>query len=283
LYRGVEPLRSDTLELEARARRAWDNFQHTARQAHCDSGAVKAGIADWSEAQQQGAALVAAIYLYALTADPQFQGYIAAHYRDTRPFRDFGWSRYDSDQGEALLYYTTLAGADATTRAAILAAKAADVAAGHQVYGFAPQDDLYRAFMHAEQYHWGSNGVRANYGNSNMEVGTFGIQSAPQRDYPLRALEIVHYFHGVNPFAMVYLSNMYELGATRSANEIYHTWFWQDSAWSDALSSQCGPAPGYLPGGPNAQPVQHGVPRALAPPAGQPPQKSYRDWNHAWP
>jgi hypothetical protein len=244
---------------------------------------VKAGIADWSATDQQGAAVVAAIYLYALTAEPQFQQYIAAHYRETRPYRDFGWSRYNSDQGEALLYYTTLDNADAAIRAAILAAKTADVGAGHHVYGFMPQDDLYRAFLHGEQYHWGSNGVRANYGNSNLEIGTFAIQAPPERDYRLRALEILHYFHGVNPFAMVYLSNMYAQGATRSVDEIYHTWFWQDSTWSDARSSPCGPAPGFLPGGPNSDAVKNGVPPSLAPPAGQPPQKSYRDWNHAWP
>jgi len=102
-------------------------------------------------------------------------------------------------------------------------------------------------------------------------------------DYRLRALEILHYFHGVNPFATVYLSNMYPYGATHSVNEIYHTWFWHGSKWSDALYSECGPAPGYVPGGPNAGAVKSGVPATLIPPAGQPPQKSYRDWNTPWP
>ena len=78
---------------------------------------------------------------------------------------------------------------------------------------------------------------------------------------------------------MVYLSNMYRYGATRSANEIYHTWFAEGTRWSDALRSACGPAPGYVPGGPNAQAKESGVPAYLQPPSGQPPQKSYRDWN----
>jgi hypothetical protein len=282
-YRAIGALRGESVDLGARAGRAWSNFQRTARQLHCDNGTVRAGLADWSETEQQGAAVVAAIYLYALTADAQFQQYIASHYRETRPFRDFGWSRYNSEQGAALLYYTTLANADSATRAAILGAKAADVGAANQVYGFAPQDDLYRAFLHDPQYHWGSNGVRANYGNSNLEIGTYAIPTGERSDFRLRALETLHYFHGVNPLALVYLSNMYGQGATRSVNEIYHTWFWQDSIWSDARSSQCGPAPGYLPGGPNADAVKNGVPASVAPPAGQPPQKSYRDWNHAWP
>jgi len=76
---------------------------------------------------------------------------------------------------------------------------------------------------------------------------------------------------------------MYGYGATRSVNELYHAWFWAGSQWSDARQSQCGPAPGFVPGGPNADAVGSGVPPSLAPPTGQPPQKSYKDWNIAWP
>jgi endoglucanase len=283
VYGTVEPLRNEGADLKTRATSAWRNFQHTTVQTQCDNGTVRAGIADWTAVDQAGEAVVAAVYLYALTGDAQFQDYVKAHYRDVRSYRDMGWSRYNAEQGEALLYYTTLPNADAATKTAILADKAADVSAGNQIYGFKPRDDLYRAYLHDAQYHWGSNGLRANYGNSNLDIGTYHIQSDAQLDYRTRALEILHYFHGVNPFAMVYLSNMYEQGATRSANEIYHTWFWQDSKWSNALSSQCGPAPGYVPGGPNADAVKNGVPSSLMPPAGQPPQKSYRDWNRAWP
>jgi len=55
------------------------------------------------------------------------------------------------------------------------------------------------------------------------------------------------------------------------------------SSTSTGRSSACGPAPGYVPGGPNAQVVKDGVPGSLRPPAGQPPQKSYKDWNEADP
>jgi len=72
---------------------------------------------------------------------------------------------------------------------------------------------------------------------------------------------------------------MYEYGATNSVNEIYHTWFWVGSKWSDALRSVCGPAPGYVPGGPVANAQSAGIPAYISPPAGQPEQKSYKDWN----
>jgi endoglucanase len=154
----------------------------------------------------------------------------------------------------------------------------ADASAGNQIYGFNPDDDLYRAYLPDAQYHWGSNNPHANYGNTNLDVIAYG-PAGKAGSSRTRALEILHYFHGVNPLAMVNLSNMYNYGASRSVNEIFHVWFAHDSKWSDAKASQCGPAPGFVPGGPNANAAQNGVPASLSPPSGQPPQKSYKDWN----
>jgi len=273
-------LSAEAAELKGRAVAAWNNYQGiTRKQTHCDTGVVHAGNADWSEADQNAATVVAAIYLYAITGDISYEEYVKAHFRVLKPYHDIGWSRYQPEQGEALLFFTTLAHADAELRTTILSDKLNDVRAGNQVYGFAETADLYRDFLHRQQYHWGSNSPRAAYANSNIDVLTYNLDVGNAASYRTRALEALHYFHGVNPFTMVYLSNMYSYGATRSANEIYHTWFWHDTKWSDALTSECGPAPGYVPGGPNASAAQNGVPNSLVPPTGQPPQKSYRDWN----
>jgi endoglucanase len=279
----IPGLAQESADLKSRALAAWDNYQHVAvKQTKCDTGVVHSGIADWSEADQQAAAAVAAIYLFAVTGDAKFNGYVQSHYRDLWPYHanEFGWSRYKPEQGEALLFYTRLQSvADSPLSRSIKADKLHDVRTGKQVYGFRPDDDLYRAFMHTAQYHWGSNNPRAGYGNTNMDVITYGIDPPGNAGYSTRAVEVLHYFHGVNPFAMVYLTNMYAYGATRSANEIFHSWFAAGSRWSDALSSECGPAPGYVPGGPNLNAGKDGVPASLAPPVGQPPQKSYLDWN----
>jgi hypothetical protein len=66
-------------------------------------------------------------------------------------------------------------------------------------------------------------------------------------------------------------------------NELFHAWFAPATKWSDALTSACGPAPGYVPGGPNVHAADNGVPTWLAPPTGQPAQKSYKDWNVSMP
>jgi len=277
-----DALAPEAKDLSARAVRAWNNYQAAKKQTHCDTGAVRAGNADLNEEDQDSLAVEAAVYLFAASGDASYAKYLKSHHEDAHPYHDQGWSRYKADQGEALLYFTTLPQADAKLKKTILGDKTSDVKAGNQIYGFAPGDDLYRAFLHDPQYHWGSNNPRANYGNTNLDAVDFKTGPDPA-SYRTRALEMLHYFHGVNPFGMVYLSNAYALGATSSANEIYHTWFQPGTRWSDALKSECGPAPGFVPGGPNANAVQDGVPAKIAPPANQPRQKSYRDWNANWP
>ncbi len=279
VFRDFPALKSEADALGRRARLAWRNYQRMpAKQSRCDSGVVHAGNADLSVADQSALAVEAAVYLYALTGDQAYGDYVKAHYKETKPYHDMGWTRYQPDQGEALLYYTRLKEADLTLKNSILADKMADAAAGNQIYGFNADDDLYRAYLPDAQYHWGSNNPRANYGNTNLDVLNFG-PPAKAGSSRTRAIEILHYFHGVNPFGMIYLSNMYEYGATRSVNEIFHVWFAHDSKWSDAKTSQCGPAPGFVPGGPNVNAVKDGVPAGISPPSGQPPQKSYKDWN----
>lgn len=280
VFRDFPKLADDAVELKKRAIAAWNNYQAApSKQLDCDNGTVKAGDADLGAEDQNAAAVVAAIYLYGLTGQPAYGDYVKQHYKETKPYRDVGWTRYSPYEGEALLFYTTLPDADDTLKNAILGDKRRDVAAGHQIYGFNPADDLYRAFLHDPQYHWGSNQPRANYGNSNLDAVTYGLASDPA-PYRIRAAEILHWFHGVNPFGMVMLSNMYGYGATSSVNQIFHAWFHPRSkVWKDARYSACGPAPGYVPGGPNRDAAANGVPTTLSPPTGQPPQKSYKDWN----
>ncbi len=284
VFRSVGVLAPEAAELKARAIRAWNNYQNVVpQQTKCDGGVVHAGNADWDQEDQNAAAVVAAIYLYAITAGTVYGDYVKLHYKELKPYHDSGWSRYRPEQGEALLFYTTLPHADPDLRKTVLADKLIDMKGASKIYGFSVDDDLYGAFLDEAQYHWGSNNPRAQYGNTNMDAVTYDLDRDKNISYETRALGILHYFHGVNPFAMVYLSNMYRYGASRSLNEIYHTWFWHGSRWSDALTSACGPAPGYVSGGPNASAAHDGVPSTLMPPTGQPPQKSYKDWNDAWP
>ncbi len=284
VYRSFPGLRDESTRLTKSARRAWRHYRAAGQlQTDCDSGAIKGGDADWSVEQQKEAAVTAAVYLFAVTGDDEYDKYLAAHLTDAKPYRDAGWSRYNPEGGDALMFYATLPDANPELRARLLSDRQHDVEANGKIYGFNADDDLYRSFLHGDQYHWGSNRLRAAYGNTNADLVNSTTDAATAAGYRTRALSTLHYFHGVNPFAMVYLSNAYDLGATRAVNEIYHLWYARGSQWSNALSSRCGPPPGYVPGGPNANAGRDGVPEKFSPPTGQPPQKSYRDWNVGYP
>jgi hypothetical protein len=282
VYAQIPQLAAEAADLKTRAINAWNNYQSIAtKQTNCDGPPqiVQAGNADWTAAMQQQEAVVAAVWLYAVTGNQTYNTYVLGNYTSTWPYQDSGWTRYNAEQGKALLFYTTLANADPTTKSAILAAKLADMQANTQIYGFTATDDLYRNFLDDPQYAWGSNEVRANYGNTNADVLSYGIAVTSTTPYSMRALETLHYLHGVNPFGMVYLSNMKSYGATSSVNELFHVWFLPGTQWADAVTSTCGPAPGYLVDGPDGNAAIDGVAATMIPPVGQPLQKSYRDWN----
>jgi hypothetical protein len=142
--------------------------------------------------------------------------------------------------------------------------------------------------MRPDAYHWGSNDARASYGNTSLSLVVYGlVDAAGGATYRERAAGLLHAFHGVNAMQLVYLSNMYPLGAEESVGEIYHEWFKdKDPTWDSARTSTLGPAPGYVVGGPNKSyckdqnPGEHAC--ANSPARRQPPEKSYVDGNTGW-
>ena len=87
---------------------------------------------------------------------------------------------------------------------------------------------------------------------------------------------------------------MGEHGAAQSATCIFHSWFANDGDWGQVGASMYGPPPGFLPAGPNPTyawdsccPGNCGgaaCPSASpSPPTGQPPQKSYTNFNDNYP
>ncbi|RYZ04698.1 MAG: glycoside hydrolase family 9 [Myxococcales bacterium] len=277
-------------ELLQRAKRAFSHFQGAPKRNDCDDGSIKAGDSDKELPQQEQASVVAAIYLFALTGEAPYAEHIAKTYGATRPMKEDGWSAYDPEQGEALLQYAALPNADAAIKATILERKGSQ-AHGLDMYGMKPDLDLYRAFMRDWTYHWGHNMVRANVGNTNYEVVDLVKRGLLKQEdtatYRDRAEGILQWFHGVNPLGLVYLTNMRAYGAEKSLNQIFHIWFRDgDADFDDASKSRLGPAPGYVPGGPNPQYCQNQNPAehhcASSALRKQPPQKTYLDFNTAW-
>jgi hypothetical protein len=91
----------------------------------------------------------------------------------------------------------------------------------------------------------------------------------------------------VNPIQLVYLSNMYAYGGDNCVDQMFHSWFRdKDPKWDDARTSEFGPAPGYVTGGPNKSYCDGNE----SPPhrcrnsrlRKMPPGKAYLDFNTAW-
>lgn len=274
-------------DLGSRARAAFAHYRDNPKSDACDDGTIKSGDADRSLREQEQIAVTAAIYLYALTGEATYGEHVKKHYRITRPFEDELWSVYDQSQGDALLYYARLPNADPAVAKEILTLKRSLIDRV-DAYRFRPELDLYRAYMRPYSYHWGSNNARAAYGNTNYSVIHHGLVPEPERQTFLeRSAGLLHSFHGVNPMQLVYLTNMYADGAEASADEAYHTWFRdKDPKWDNARTSELGPAPGYVTGGPNKNycegqdPKEHAC--ARSPVRDQPPEKAYIDSNTSW-
>jgi hypothetical protein len=176
---------------------------------------------------------------------------------------------------------------------------------GAQVDYIFSENDLYRNGMPSWSYFWGSNIMRANYGLMLLTAARLGETGSHTADEcEAHALDFLHFFHGQNALNMVYLTNMAALGGEHSSFQFYHAWFGDSHntfsrnnfigkptavvepdypyfkgtdnfGISDSKVSALGPAPGFVPGGPNKDYSGTAFPPKGA--AGY--NKFYRDWN----
>lgn len=261
------------------------------------SQGLGAGQQEVDDAERRRLRTRAAIYLLGLTGDARFAAIARDGYAEFELVRNHWLNPWGARDVRALLYYAALDGADAGARQVIADRFRAAMRADHMLGAFSGDRDPYLA--HLDTYTWGSSSVKSNVGAYYLDLlalGGDGVDAATLRDY---AGHYLHYLHGVNPLSKAYLSNMRRFGAENPVASFYHSWFTDGSAlWDDIRTSRYGPAPGFLVGGPNPSydrdaccPESCGTPAnnrlcgraAPAPPAGQPPQKSYVDFNTSWP
>ena len=218
--------------------------------------------------------LRAAIYLYALTGTATYKTFVDANYTAAHALEWGYWYYSEPYTQDALLYYAALAGATTFVKNAIQAAALSSIASAEFVSAWTGNVDGYRAYLKDADYTWGSNRNKGYTGALYTNLIAYGLNSAQHATYRTIAEAYVHSLHGVNPMGLAYLTAMGGLGAERSANEMYHSWFADGTVWDNAQTSPNGLPPGFLTGGPNP-----GYSGNQTPPLGQPVQKSYRDWN----
>ena len=237
--------------------------------------------------------LGAAVYLYELTGDTQYRDFFDANYAQMHLIASNYAYPFELEQQDNLLEYTRATGATAAVVKKIKDTYKAAIAGAEGLGAVRGNTDPYGAYL--KDYVWGSNQTKSSAGDMLYDVVVFAIDSTANGDAARGAERYIHYLHGVNPIQLVYLSNMGAHGASKSVTRFFHTWYAHGSAlWDTVGVSTYGPPPGYLVGGPNPSYSWDGCcpggcsgvscgAAVLSPPSGQPPQKSYLDFNDSWP
>ncbi|WP_298917251.1 glycoside hydrolase family 9 protein [uncultured Algimonas sp.] len=240
--------------------------------------------------------LIAAAQLFGLTGEPAFAEEVGRLYRRTGGIAPDTANGFEGDLAFTLLNFANRPGVPPALSQRIRRDYAASLSAWNGFGAVDAQGDAYGAYV--DGYWWGSNAVKARRGSVFTQAVVGGIDPKTHGRTVNSASHYLHYLHGVNPMGLVYLSNMDEVGAERSVSTLYHAWFPDGSRDYDSTkTSRHGPAPGFLVGGPNDSYSRdaccethcggHGdrVCRrpGIVPPTGQPPAKSYGEFNDDWP
>lgn len=232
--------------------------------------------------------LNAALYLYEMTGEKQYLTLFEEKYSKLPLFMWNSFvSQYWMDDQQMFLYYLSLEGTNAAVKSDVEKALKAGFSSSSNYVGKIGKDG-YRSFI--EDYNWGSNKYKSDYGLTLYLLAEKSLISGKDELLRNAAEDYVHYIHGVNPFAWVYLSNMKKYGASKCISEFYHSWFGHGTNWGK------NPAPGFLPGGPNASyewdgccsgncgsAANNAICSSETLPVGEPAAKMYKDFNTSWP
>jgi endoglucanase len=258
-------------------------------------GAGRMEVGDYSRLMIK---LEAACFLFEVTGSLKFRDFFDANYINAHLFTRNGSSPFETEDQEALLYYTTIGNGTKSIQNQILEIYHKTIVNGEDnLVAHNNQIDPY--FSYIKSYNWGSNSIKCSHGNMYYDIIYYGVDTNLNPQVREAALTYIHYIHGVNPLNMTYLSNMYAFGGDNCVNEFYHSWFCNGSEkWDRVGESVYGPPPGYLTGGANPRynwdrccpdgcngetNNKMCVSESISPPKNQPDQKSYKDFNTSWP
>jgi hypothetical protein len=283
-------------DLLTRAKNAWTWAQANPAVYFYNSGKLAAGEQEGGPTVVAGNFLNASALLFAATGSATYQTYFDANYNANN--LTTGLASYvgpwDGAEYDALLTYANATGATPAVASAIKSSMLAGIQGGDNLPRYQSNADAYGAYL--ATYVWGSNQTKASQGSVLTYVPTYGLDATENTSALAAAERFVHYFHGLNPLSKVYLTNVNGIGASNSVTMLYHSWFAPGTVWSTVGVSTYGPAPGYLVGGPNpsyaldpccpsgcGSAANNALCVLPSPPAGQPPMKSYKDFNNGWP
>ncbi len=304
VYKQIEGMAEYAEQLKSAAIRAWNWAEQNPDAMFFNMDIIASGEQEIAKPDPDNAyaydarsalRITAALYLYEMTGESSYHTVFTSNYQKLQIFL---WGNnaqhYWASDYFMLFYYLGLESGSPAIKNNITAAfKIAFNVSGD--YAGMLGKDGYRAFV--KSYDWGSNGHKSNYGSTFYLLANRSLEPDKNELYMAAAEDYLHYIHGVNPFGMVYLSNMNKLGATNSVPEFYHSWFTNGSPkWDKVTATTPGPAPGFVPGGPNSNYSWDGccpsgcgstqnnaICTSEEIPVNQPNAKMYKNFNTSWP
>ncbi|MFA9388601.1 MAG: glycoside hydrolase family 9 protein [Prolixibacteraceae bacterium] len=262
------------------------------------SGGLGAGQMETDDYGRLMAKLRAAAFLFEATGESAYRDFFDANYNTVHLMAwNFAYPFEGSNQ-TTLLYYANLPDATPSVSKTIKDTFRNAMLSGSENFpAYTGRKDPYLA--HIKDYTWGSNSNKCSQGLMFWNLLDYNVSPEKATEVGNAGAGYIHGINGVNPLNLVYLSNMYLYGAENGVNEFYHTWFANGSEkWDRVGESIYGPPPGFLTGGPNPSYDWDGCcpsgcgstgnnalcnSESIAPPKGQPSQKSYKDFNTSWP
>ena len=246
--------------------------------------------------------LMAAVFLFKLTGNSSYQNFVESNYQNIHLVQ-WGFAYpFETTYQDALLYYAGIPGVSVVVKNNILSTYTSSINTNNtdNLPAFLASTDAYRAYLSDQNYTDGSNMTKGHQGLMFTNMAYYNLNPANNTDYNNAASGFLHYMHGVNPTGFCFLTNMGPYGSEKSVPEFYNGWFTSGSPlWDRVGVSTYGPAPGYVPGGPNpgystdaccatnscGSAANNSLcnPALVTPPLSQPIQKSYKDFNTNWP
>jgi len=207
---------------------------------------------------------MSAIYMFKITGEKKYTRQVETLYSELNPITPWAADGFEGDIAPTLLYFSRMGGVSREFKSRIRRDYQNILTGDNGVmHGVERAEHAYVAPMNS--YNWGSNSTAARRGSvftqaaqANMitQAAQANMTGPSKTDFKNAGAGYLHYLHGVNPQGLVYLSNMESYGAEKSVSEFYHAWFVNGSADYDSI---------------------------LSPPTGQPPMKSYAEFNDGWP
>ena len=250
------------------------------------SSGLGAGQQEVDNKGRQQKRLLAASYLFALTADTGYARTAEKIYGQLKPIDPYYTNAFDADLTFTLGYLSRQPRLAPRFRNRIKSDFKSHVTqADNGRKAVMDYRDAYGAYI--KDYTWGSNATKSRKGSIFTQAIVNNIGGGSDLQYKNAASHYLHYLHGVNPLGKSYLSSMQSYGAENPVRKFYHAWF----------PGNTRPAPGFLVGGPNPYYERDECCNsscggqgdklcrlpAMSPPSGQPNAKSYTDFNDGWP